>query len=249
MNEMHEANRAGWNAAAESWKEQEDKRGLWMRCHRDPTLVLSALEMPFVKDIAGKDVCVLGSGDNEVAFALAGSGGKVTSVDISERRLEIAEERARTLGLSVSFIRADVTDLSSIEDGRFDLVYTGGHMSVWVSDVRKYYAEAVRILRGAGLLIINEYHPIRRMWLDTDAPTPGFRYFNRGPYEYRSGEGLPQFEFHWTVSDHIQAVLDAGCSLVKVDEHGERAENEEWAKAKLDRLPTYLLIVGQKASG
>lgn len=50
--------------------------------------------MPFVKDVAGKTVCVLGSGDNEVAFALTGMGGKVTSIDISEERLRITKERA-----------------------------------------------------------------------------------------------------------------------------------------------------------
>ncbi len=247
MNEMHEANRAAWNASAQWWKEREDKRGLWMRCHRDPTLVLSPAEMPFLTDVQGKDVCVLGSGDNEVVFALAGMGGKVTSVDISERRLEIAEERARALGLEVTFLRADVTDLSSVGDSTFDLVYTGGHMSVWVSDVRKYYAEAVRVLRPGGILVVNDYHPIRRMWLDSDGPAPRHRYFNRGPYEYRSDEGQPQFEFHWTVADHIQAVLDAGCALVEVDEHGEHVEDEFWMKANLDKLPAYLLIVGRKA--
>ena len=183
MNKYHEANRAFWNASAEWDKEKEDKRGLWRRCHRDPTLVLSPAEMPFLGNIRGKDVCVLGSGDNQVVFALAGMGGKVTSVDISERRLEIAEERAHTLGLEVTFLRADVTDLGSIRDGSFDLVYTGGHTSVWVSDIRKYYAEAVRILRPGGMFVVNEYHPIRRMWLDSDGPEPCHRYFARGPYE------------------------------------------------------------------
>lgn len=246
MNEFHEANRACWNEWTAWWRKKADDRGVWRRCHRDPTLVLSPGEMRFLSDMPGKDVCVLGSGDNEVVFALVGMGGKVTSVDISERQLEIAKERAGILGLSVSFVRADVMDLGSIEEGTFDLVYTGGHMSVWVSDIGRYYAEAVRILRQGGLLIVNDYHPIRRMWLDSNGPTPRHQYFNRGPYEYRSNEGLPHFEFHWTVSDHIQAVLDAGCALLRVDEHGEHVEDENWTKANLDKLPAYLLIVGRK---
>jgi len=248
MNKLHEANRAVWNAQAEAWRKRADERGVWRRRHRDPTLALSPAELPFLSHIDGRDVCVLGSGDNEVVLALAGLGARVTSVDISERQLEIARERAGALGLDVSFIRADVTDLASIEDGSFDLVYTGGHVSVWVSDIRKYYDEAVRILRQGGLFIVNDYHPIRRMWLDAEGPAPCHRYFDRGPYEYQSDEGLPQFEFHWTVSDHIQAVVDAGCALLKVDEHGEHKENEVWAKANLDKLPTYLLIVGRKMS-
>jgi hypothetical protein len=70
----HEANKVFWDASTQWWKEKEDKRGLWMKAHEDPPLVLSSAEMPFLKDIGDKDVCVLGSGDNEVAFALAARG-------------------------------------------------------------------------------------------------------------------------------------------------------------------------------
>ena len=248
MIKPHDANRAFWDASAAWWKEKEDERGRWQKCHRIPTLALSPAEIPFMKNIAGKTICVLGSGDNEVAFALTGMGGKVTSVDISEERLRIAKERATALGLKLTFLRADVTDLTGLGDDSFDLVYTGGHMSVWISDIQKYYSEAVRILKPGGRFIVNEYHPIRRMWLDTDECKPRHRYFNRGPYEYRSDKGLPTFEYHWTVSDHIQTVLDSGCHLVKVDEHGEKIEDEFWMKTNLDKLPAYLLIVGEKDS-
>ena len=246
MNEQHEANRVSWDAGAGWWKEKEDKRGLWRRCHEDPSLVLSPNEMPFLKEIRGQAVCVLGSGDNEIAFALAGMGGKVTSVDISERRLHIAQERADTLGLKVTFLRSDVTDLGALSDDTFDLVYTGGHMSVWISDIRKYYAEAVRILKPGGVYIVNDYHPIRRIWHDSEGSEPGHSYFNRGPYKYQSDGGAQTFEYHWTVADHIQAVLDAGCSLLKVDEYGEKVEDEFWMKVKLEKLPATILIVGKK---
>ena len=244
--EPHEANRAFWDASTAWWKEKEDARGLWRRAHEDPTMVLNPLEMPFVRDVDGRNVCVLGSGDNEVAFALVGLGGRVTSVDISERRLEVAAERARELDLSLAFLQADVTDLSVLGDETFDLVYTGGHMSVWVSDIKKYYGEAVRALRPRGLLIVNDYHPIRRMWHESDGPTPRHPYFNRGSYEYRTGEGNRQVEFHWTVADHIQAVLDAGCALVAVDEHGAGKEEDDYAAKVPATLPMYLLIVGRK---
>ena len=244
----HEANQAFWDASTKWWKEKEDKRWLWMRPHEDPSLVISPAESPFLKDVHEKDVCVLGSGDNEVAFALAGLGGHVTSVDISERRLDVAADRARTLGVHLSFLRADVTDLSVLEDNTFDLVYTGGHMSVWVSDIQEYYSEAARILRPRGRLVVNDYHPIRRMWLDADGAMPRHRYLNRGPYRYTSDQGLPTFEYHWTVSDHIQAVVDGGCIIVKVDEHVEKIEDESWMEADLDKLPAYLMIVGRKDS-
>jgi len=249
MNEMHEANRASWNAAADWWRKRGDERGVWRRCHRDPALALAPAERPFLRDLQDQDVCVLGSGDNEVVFALAGMGARVTSVDISERQLEIAGERAGILGLSVSFVRADVTDLGGIADASFDLVYTGGHVCVWVSDIRTYYAEAVRVLRPGGRFVVNEYHPVRRMWLESDGSEPPHRYLHRGPYEERSDEGRPTYEFHWTVADHVQAVLDAGCRVVKVDEHGEGPEPEDYARNTPAALPMYLLIVGRKEDG
>jgi ubiquinone/menaquinone biosynthesis C-methylase UbiE len=57
---------------------------------------------------------VLGSGDNQVVFALCGLRAEVTSVDISERQLDVARGRAAALGLAVEFVRADVVDLSCL---------------------------------------------------------------------------------------------------------------------------------------
>lgn len=51
-----------------------------------------------------------------------------------------------------------------------------------------------------------------------------------------------------TLADHIQAVVDAGCRIVKVDEHGKKIEDEFWMEANLDKLPAYLMIVGRKQS-
>jgi len=248
MNEIHESNRACWNEWADWWRRRIDERGVWQKCHLDPTLVFSPGEMHCLGDLKNKDVCVLGSGDNEAVFALAGMGAHVTSVDISEKQLDVARERAGILGLDVSFLRADVTDLSAIPDATYDLVYTGGHVSVWISDIRKYYGEAVRVLKESAPFVVNEYHPVRRMWHESDGPEPRYRYFSRGPYEYRTKEGLRQVEFHWTVADHIQAVLDAGCALVKVDECGECKEQEDYAVSVPPALPMYLLIVGRKSS-
>jgi len=81
-----------------------------MKAHQDPSSVLSLVEIPFLKHIEGKEVCVLGSGDNEVALALVGLSGRVTSVDLSERRLDIAANRAGRLGLQLSFVPAGRCD-------------------------------------------------------------------------------------------------------------------------------------------
>ena len=98
-----------------------------------------------------------------------------------------------------------MTELDSIEDGSFDIVYTGGHVAVWVSDLTAYYGEAIRILRTHGLLLINEYHPFRRLWNDSETALElQFGYFEQGPHRYDASERLfddsrgevAQYEFH-----------------------------------------------------
>jgi 2-polyprenyl-3-methyl-5-hydroxy-6-metoxy-1,4-benzoquinol methylase len=101
-----------------------EERVDWRKCPADPTIALSRQELEHLGDVSGKEACVLGSGDNLVVFALAGMGARVTSVDISEKQLDTASERATELGLEITFVRADVVDLSPLQDESFDLVYT-----------------------------------------------------------------------------------------------------------------------------
>jgi SAM-dependent methyltransferase len=253
MNDYHEANRRGWNAAARAGQGQADKSRNWQECYTDPTRLFLETELRFLSDVAGKNVCVLGSGDNLAVFALAGLGATVTSVDISEEQLAIAAGRASELGISVDFVRADVTDLSALDGKTFEIVYTGGHVAVWVSDLRRYYREAVRILKAGGLFVVNEYHPFRRLWKDRrDALELAFGYFDRGPHQWdRADEiegaapgSLPSYEFHWTVSEFISAVVKAGTELLVVEEQGN--EPEGWEIAPLTGLPQCLILIARK---
>ena len=250
---FHEANRRRWDAGSASWAARADARGTWRKCHLNPSLALHSAELKWLGDGAGKSVAVLGSGDNQVVFALSGLGAKVTSVDISERQIEVARGRAEILGLTVEFVQADVTDLSGLGDATFDVIYTGGHVAVWVSDLRRYYEEASRILKPDGLLIVSEYHPFRRVWKHVaNSLELGCNYFDRGPHRFEvapdvlcaaPGE-LEQFEFHWTVSDFISAILSSGCRLIHVEEFGDTSE--WWEGAPVAGLPASLLLVGRR---
>jgi SAM-dependent methyltransferase len=252
-NWLHEQNRKRWDAGSDQWARGADSRGLWRRCPSEPELVLSPKELAYLADIRGKRVAVLGSGDNQVVFALAGLGAAVTSVDISRNQLDVAERRARELGLSVSFVRADVTDLAGIDGNTFDVVYTGGHVAVWVSDINAYYAEAARILRPDGLFVVAEYHPFRRIWKESrDGLAVESSYFERGPFEYDTTEeilrpkpgSMKSYEFHWTISDYINAVLESGCRLLDTDEFGTGVA--DWEGAPMHGLPEFFLIVARK---
>lgn len=125
---MHEANGRSWDASAAWWTEMRDRDGLWRRCPTEPDLGFAggALELigDFAGDVEGMEVCVIGSGDNYAAFALAGMKAHVTSIDISGRQLETASERAAQLGLPITFVEADASDLKSLADRTFEFNWT-----------------------------------------------------------------------------------------------------------------------------
>jgi SAM-dependent methyltransferase len=251
--QFHEANRRRWDAASASWAYHTDTRGIWKRCHLDPSLALDAAELKWLRDVEGKSIAVLGSGDNQVVFALSGMGAKVTSIDISERQLDVARGPAAALGLNVTFVRADVVDLSCLGDATFDVVYTGGYVAIWVSDLQRYYGEAARILKPDGLLIVSEYHPFSRMWKNSQTCLEiGYNYFDRGPRRsevapdvlYPAPGELEQFQFHWTVTDYISAILSSGCQIIHAEEFGDTAD--EWEGAPMAGLPASLLLVARR---
>ncbi|HET6383012.1 MAG TPA: class I SAM-dependent methyltransferase [Armatimonadota bacterium] len=251
MNPYHSANRKGWEAVSDSWQANIEEKGLWRRSAKDPSLILAAEELRWLRDVAGRDAAVLGSGDNLIVFALAGMGARVTSVDISQTQLETAARRATDLEIDVRFLCADVTDLQELAADSFDVVYTGGHVAVWVSDLKRYYAEAVRILRPGGLFLVSEYHPFRRPWsADGGRLKMETVYFDRGPFRFDRGpeaglkDPLPSYEFNWTVGDMVSALVAAGCELLALEEFGEGRES--WESVDLSGLPATLLLVGRK---
>ena len=142
MNRIHEANRQYWNSTRASKTErQTENAGLWQLCCKEPNLAFDceALEIihEFVADLDGKDVCIIGSGDNHAAFALAGLGAKVTSIDQSEKQLEVASRRASELDLSITFIQADATDLDCLGSSGFDLVCSTNGFFIWKMEMKK----------------------------------------------------------------------------------------------------------------
>ncbi len=123
MNQMHEVNRRHWNSAAPGWQQLRDRDQLCRKCPEQPRLAFdgSALDLirEFGGELAGKRVCVTGSGDNYAAFALTGMGATVTPTDISEQQLRVPSLRAEILGLRITFVRTDADDLASIGDSGF----------------------------------------------------------------------------------------------------------------------------------
>ena len=129
MNTMHEANRRKWDASAPRWKVRKGGTD-WRRVYLHPEGPLDKEGVEHISrhlgSLKGKNAVVLGSGDNKAAFALAGRGASVTSVDISERQLEVAAERAGILGIEIDFQQGDLSNLPSLPSGGYDFACSIG---------------------------------------------------------------------------------------------------------------------------
>ncbi len=216
--ELHDANRRHWEAAAAEWKRLRDQDGGWRRCQQEPHLAFEgqALETirEFVGALEGKKVCVVGSGDNYAAFALAGLGAEVTSVDISERQLQEAATRAAELGLQIRFVSADAANLAVLRKSSFDLVCSTNGFFVWLADLKAVFAEIARVLKPGGYYIFYEVHPFQRPWKDQAKPIEMEKpYWDTGPYE--SGADAKAYEFHWTLADILNALTESRLGLRK----------------------------------
>lgn len=213
--EMHDANRRSWDDNAGSWAEMRDRDGLWRRCPEEPELGFAggAYELigSLAGSVAGKDVAVVGSGDNLAVFALAGMKAHVTSIDISRRQLETASARADQLGLTIDFARADAADLDGIADRSFDLVCSTNGFFVWIADLRAVYEEIYRVLKPGGYYVFYDVHPFQRPWADRTTPIEVDKpYWQTGPFRDEK-EGT--FEFNWTMADLLNPAVDAGLVL------------------------------------
>ena len=242
MNALHEDNRDHWDAWAPRWKELKETMD-WDRCHLDPSIRFSTIELETMGDVSGKSACVFASGDNRAVFALVGMGATVTSVDISENQLQVARERATQIDLEVRFIRSDITSVPQLEDGEFDLVFMGSGAICWFSDLDAVCHEAARVLKVGGQLILRDTHPFSALLGEPKTPIKmAYAYFERGPHTAVDEDGLTEHLFHWTVADQFKAINGAGCDVVKIEEWGK----SEWDDSPASRVPGAFYIVGVK---
>ncbi|HEX5821123.1 MAG TPA: methyltransferase domain-containing protein [Solirubrobacterales bacterium] len=107
----------------------------------------------------GMQVLDLGCGDGTTAIPEAQRGAEVLGVDISSNLVEAANARAKALGLTnIRIEEGDATDLSGIDDERFDLVvsFFGAMFAPKPFDVAK---EMVRVTKPGGRIVMGNWIP------------------------------------------------------------------------------------------
>lgn len=112
---------------------------------------------------SGKRVLEIGCGIGTDTINFARAGAHVTAVDLSEKSLEIAKQRATVYNLkNIDFVHANVEDLrASVSPRGFDLIYSFGVIHHTPHPDRAL-SEMTALLKPGGVLKLMVYH--RHSW-------------------------------------------------------------------------------------
>jgi ubiquinone/menaquinone biosynthesis C-methylase UbiE/ADP-ribose pyrophosphatase YjhB (NUDIX family) len=245
-------NAAAWDAIAAAWQDERygDRFGtklMWSwRASED--------DLHLLDDVRGKRAIVLGCGGGQDAVALEKLGAVVTGVDASAVQIAYAKKYAlRNEAPNASFLESDVTDLSRFDDASFDLAVSIGVME-YVERLDLALAEAARVLRAGGLLVLSVKHPFDVV-VDGDGGPP---YAVWTPYWtphhdlnrlVEQPDAPPMRSYLRTLSQWFESLDAAGFAierLVEPDESKLPAVADELDEEWLRLLPYALIIKARK---
>src|SRR3989454_8023414 len=200
------ANRDNWNASSKAYQgdHHAELEGdvLW-----GPSMPPERELRILGESVLGKDVLEVACGGGQSAVHLATMGARVTAIDFSKAQLEHARAFARSKKASVRFLEADVQDLSTLEDGNFDIAFSAYALG-FVEDIRRTFQEVARVLRPGGLFAFSWMSPLFAMTEERGLLVKP-SYFDRTPIVFEEKDGT-EVDFHRTYGDWHRALTDAG---------------------------------------
>ena len=100
----------------------------------------------------------IGGGPGRYALELAQQGYDVTLLDLSQKNLDFAQDKAKEMAITLTaFVHGDATQLPQLPYEQYDAILMFGplyHLTA-VSARNKAIAEAIRVLRPNGLLFVS----------------------------------------------------------------------------------------------
>ncbi|NLZ77092.1 MAG: class I SAM-dependent methyltransferase [Spirochaetales bacterium] len=173
-------------------------------------------------DLEGKRVLAVGSGGGQQAILFAMAGSTVTLLDISGKQLEQDRKVSARLGLELELVKGDMRDLSRFEKESFDIVFNPAS-TVFIDDVRSFYAECARVLRPGGVFLTCITNPVLYLFDERLALKGRLKvrytlpYSDIGSLSRKRVERMIRtsdtFEFSHTLDDLLGGLGDAGFAI------------------------------------
>ena len=196
----------------------------------DPTRWLRR-HLHVLGDVRGRRVLHPLGSNGRKGIPLAILGAEVTIIDISEENKRYALDVARAAGVDIEYIAADYGEYEeSSREEYYDVAFMEGGILHYFEDIAKMFRKTHRMLRTGGRLILDDFHPYRK--LAKDFPTGG-DYFDtglhEGPVAYAGlleggvPSAMPQCLLrYWTTGEVVTAIASAGFSIEEMTERARR---------------------------
>ena len=247
MGDPYEDNRRAWDERARLHRDTPMYRE-YIRRLREGGDALLPMDDRVLGDLTGLDVLHLQCHIGTDTLSLARRGGNVTGIDFSADAIAQARALSEELAIPATFLESDVYGLPDNLEGTFDLGYTSYGALSWLAAPVSWAEVAAGFVRPGGRLIVIDGHPLAmavaedgltpdRVELDWPYMTDGepIREDSQGSYADPDAkiEQRTRWEWNHGLGAIVQAVLDAGLVLERLDEHAEGycARHPEMTKA------------------
>lgn len=164
MNEQSIQNKKAWEYRAyEFWHMRDGSPEEHAEKIMKNPLACLKKHKEYFQQVEGKKIANLCGSNGRKAVPLALLGGEVTVFDISEENKKYALELAEAAETSIDYIVTDIYDLDIEEyQNYFDMLYLEGGILHYFHDINKFTAILYTLLKEGGLMILSDFHPLRR---------------------------------------------------------------------------------------
>ena len=193
---------------------------------------LKPIDLALTGDVAGKRLVHLQCHFGMDTLGWARRGARVTGLDFSAEAVREARVLAMRAGLPARFVEADVYDAVEALGETYEVVVTGVGALCWLPDIRRWARVVASLLEPGGVLVLRDVHPV--LYTIDEKRNDGllvmrYPYFEAGEVFVEDEQGSyadrdAQFEstrtYCWNhgVAETVQALLDAGLALERIEE-------------------------------
>ncbi|WP_011199098.1 class I SAM-dependent methyltransferase [Agrobacterium tumefaciens] len=220
-----ETNRLAWNAERyDAWISSFGSvEAEAARIIAEPERVLRRLS-PYLGDVEGKRICSVQGSHGRIAVALARLNAEVLVIDFSEENQRFALDLATAAGVTIDYAVCDIMEAGLLEQAHnFDTLVLELGVLHYHQDLDRFFMVMRKLAVDGGMLLLNEFHPFQRklFWaegphdyfkadlIEADVPNPNVAGASLGRCLYR----------FWTMGDILTAVIKAGFTIARLDEH------------------------------
>jgi SAM-dependent methyltransferase len=213
-------------------------------------------------DIKGKDIIHLCCNNGSELLSLKNMGAdRCVGIDISDKAILEANNRALNCNIDCKFIRSDVYDIPNNLYNSFDIVHITSGGIGWIPDLNLFYKIAACLLRRGGRILFHEIHPFSETLPFDDAKNnnplqiiePYFRdkaIVENSSLDYIGGTEYDAKTQYWTVhtiSNLIMGIINNNMIVEYFSEYERDISCGHQRQEKMKAgIPLSFILIGRK---